>query len=107
MENLIISKTSVKDALLLDVEGTINSYTYNEFEEQVYSAIKQDDVVLNLAKVTNMSSSGLGVLMSAYDDGEENGPNIFILNPSDIVRLAIDSTGFSDMFTIIHSINDI
>ncbi len=107
MENLIISKTSVKDALLLDVEGTINSYTYNEFEEQVYSAIKQDDVVLNLAKVTNMSSSGLGVLMSAYDDGEENGPSIFILNPSDIVRLAIDSTGFSDMFKIIRSLDEL
>ncbi len=107
MENLIISKTSVKDALLLDVEGAINSYTYNEFEEQVYSAIKQDDVVLNLAKVTNMSSSGLGVLMSAYDDGEENGHNIFILNPSDIVRLAIDSTGFSDMFKIIRSLDEL
>ena len=107
MENLIISKTSVKDALLLDVEGTINSYTYNEFEEQVYSAIKQDDVVLNLAEVTNMSSSGLGVLMSAYDDGKENGHNIFILNPSDIVRLAIDSTGFSDMFKIIRSLDEL
>ena len=107
MENLIISKTSIKDALLLEVEGTINSYTYNEFEEQVYSAIKQDDVVLNLAKVKNMSSSGLGVLMSAYDDGEENGHSIFILNPSDIVRLAIDSTGFSDMFKIIRSLDEL
>ena len=45
--------------------------------------------------------------MSAYDDGEENGHSIFILNPSDIVRLAIDSTGFSDMFKIIRSLDEL
>ena len=89
------------------MEGTINSYTYGDFEKKIYSAIKNSNVVLDLAKVTNMSSSGLGVLMSAYDDGQESGHSIFILNPSEVVRLAIDSTGFSDMFKVIHSIDEI
>lgn len=107
MDNLIIHESSDSKYLLLTVEGTINSYTYGDFEKKIYSAIKNSNVVLDLAKVTNMSSSGLGVLMSAHDDGQENGHSIFILNPSEVVKLAIDSTGFSDMFKIIHSIDEI
>ncbi len=107
MDNLIILESLDSKYLLLTVEGTINSYTYGDFEKKIYSAIKNSNVVLDLAKVTNMSSSGLGVLMSAYDDGQESGHSIFILNPSEVVRLAIDSTGFSDMFKVIHSIDEI
>ncbi len=107
MDNLIITETKAEPYTLLAVDGTINSYTYGDFENKIYAAIKEKNLVLDLSKVTNMSSSGLGVLMSAHDDGEENGNKIYILNPSDVVKMAIDSTGFSDMFTIIHSINDI
>lgn len=107
MDNLIINETSTERYLLLAVEGTINSYTYNEFEEKIYSAVKEKPVILDLSKVTNMSSSGLGVLMSAHDDGEENGHKIYILNPSEVAKMAIDSTGFSDMFKIIRSVDEV
>ncbi|MEL3913667.1 STAS domain-containing protein [Treponema pedis] len=106
MDNLIINETKAENYTLLAIDGTINSYTYGDFETKVYSAIKEKDLVLDLSCVTNMSSSGLGVLMSAYNDGEEYGHELFILNPSDIVRMVIDSTGFSDMFKVIHSVND-
>ncbi len=107
MDDLIINQETTDKYLLLKVEGTINSYTYGSFEEKVYSGIKEKNVVMDLAKVTNMSSSGLGVLMSAHDDGEENGHEIFILNPSEVVKMAIDSTGFSDMFKVIHSLDEV
>lgn len=107
MENLLITETKKDNCLLLTIQGTLNSYTYGEFEEKIYAAIKEDNVALDLSSVTNMSSSGLGVLMSAHDDGEEAGHSIYILNPSEIVKLAIDSTGFSDMFKIIRSTDEI
>lgn len=107
MENLEIKEQVTPNCILLTISGNLNSYTYGEFEEKIYSAIKQNNVVLELSQVTNMSSSGLGVLMSAHDDGEDVGNKIYILNPSEIVRLAIDSTGFSDMFKIIHSISEV
>ncbi|PIE97760.1 MAG: anti-sigma F factor antagonist [Treponema sp.] len=107
MENLIITEEKKGNCILLVIEGNLNSYTYGEFEEKIYSAIKEDDVVLDLNKVTNMSSSGLGVLMSAHDDGEEAGHSIYVLNPSDIVKLAIDSTGFADMFKVIKSVDEV
>ena len=107
MMDLVINEERKDNCILLTVEGTINSYTYGDFEEKIYSAIKYNNIALDLSRVTNLSSSGLGVLMSAHDDGEEKGYSIYILNPSDIVKLAIDSTGFSDMFKIIHSTDDI
>ena len=107
MENLEIKEEQKDNCILLTILGNLNSYTYGLFEEKIYSAIKKADVVLDLGNVSNMSSSGLGVLMSAHDDGEDVGNEIYILNPSEIVRLAIDSTGFSDMFKVIHSLDEV
>lgn len=107
MENLTITSSKTDSYELLKVTGTVNSYTYVEFEKRIYSAVKNNDVVLDLSQVSNLSSSGLGVLMSANEDGEENGNNIYILKPSEVVKLAIDSTGFSDMFNFIHSVDEI
>jgi anti-anti-sigma factor len=107
MENLEIKEEQKDNCILLTILGNLNSYTYGLFEEKIYAAIKKADVVLDMGNVSNMSSSGLGVLMSAHDDGEDVGNEIYILNPSEIVRLAIDSTGFSDMFKVIHSLDEV
>ncbi|MGP1594909.1 MAG: STAS domain-containing protein [Treponema sp.] len=107
MENLAITEKMTDNFALLTIVGSINSYTYREFESKIYGHIQNCSVVLDLSRVTSLSSSGLGILMAASDEGEETGRKIYIMNPSEIVKLAIDSTGFSDAFNIIHSISDI
>ena len=107
MENLIITESKVADCLLLAVEGTVNLYTSGDFEKKVYSAIKDNDVVLDLSKVGTLSSSGIGVLMTAHNESEENGHKMYILNPAKDVKMALDSTGFSDVFRMIRSIDEI
>ena len=107
MEDLKIISTNTADFQLLKISGAINSYTFTEFETKVFAAIKVCDVVLDLSSVSHLSSSGLGVLMSAREEGEEINNKIYILKPSSVVKMAIDSTGFSDMFSFINSIEDI
>lgn len=107
MENIAIVEKSGSNYALLEVSGTINSYTYTEFQNKVYALIKQTNLVLDLSRVTNLSSSGLGVLMAALDDGEEAGNKLYIMKPSEVVRLAIDSTGFSEMFSVIYSLTEV
>ncbi|MEL3906843.1 MAG: STAS domain-containing protein [Treponema sp.] len=107
MDNLLITEKMTDSFVLLTISGSINSYTYHEFETKIYGLIKSHTLVLDLSRVTNLSSSGLGILMAASDDGEETGHKIYILNPSDVVKLAIDSTGFTEVFPIIHSLNDV
>jgi anti-sigma B factor antagonist len=107
MENISIIEKTGSNYSLLEVSGTINSYTYTEFQEKVYSLIKVTNLVLDLSRVTNLSSSGLGVLMSALDDGETAGNKLYVMKPSEVVRLAIESTGFSEMFTVIYSLTEV
>jgi len=107
MENISIIEKNGSNYALLEVSGTINSYTYTEFQAKVYALIKQTNLVLDLSRVSNLSSSGLGVLMSALDDGEEAGHKLYVMKPSEVVRLAIESTGFSEMFTVIYSLTEV
>lgn len=107
MENISIIEKTGSNYALLEVSGTINSYTYTEFQAKVYSLIKVTNLVLDLSRVTNLSSSGLGVLMSALDDGEEAGFKLYVMKPSEVVRLAIESTGFSEMFTVIYALTEV
>lgn len=107
MESISIVEKNGPNYALLEVAGTVNSYTYTEFQEKVYSLIKETNLVLDLSRVVNLSSSGLGVLMAAVDDGEEGGHKLYVMNPSEIVRLAIESTGFSEMFPVIYSLTEV
>lgn len=107
MDNLKIVGTDNAKLKLLHISGAINSYTFSEFETKIFEAVRVSDVVLDMSAVTLLSSSGLGILMSANEDGEEMGHKIYIMNPSNAVKLAIDLTGFSDMFNFIHSIEEV
>ena len=107
MDHLNITEREGEGYILLEVMGTVNSYTYTDFQQRVYDLIRKTNLVLDMSRVTNLSSSGLGVLMSAVEDGEECGNKLFIMNPSEIVRLAIESTGFGDMFTVVRSIAEV
>lgn len=107
MEHISLIEKTGPNYELLEVAGTINSYTCTEFQGKVYSLIDKTNLVLDLSRVTNISSSGLGVLMATWDDGEVKGHKLYIMKPSEIVRLALDSTGFSDMFTLIYSLTEV
>jgi anti-anti-sigma factor len=107
MENISIVEKNGPNYALLEVAGTINSYTYTEFQAKVYALIKQTNLVLDLSRVVNLSSSGLGVLMAALDDGESLGNKLYVMKPSEVVRLAIESTGFSELFTVIFSLTEV
>lgn len=107
MEHISIIEKKGPNYGLLEVSGDINSYTCMEFQTKVYALIKQTNLVLDLSRVTNISSSALGVLMAAWDDGEQNGTKMYIMKPSEIVRLALESTGFAAMFTLIYSLTEV
>jgi anti-sigma B factor antagonist len=107
MDHLNITERKGDGYALLEVIGTVNSYTYTDFQQRVYSLIKTTNLVLDMSRVSNLSSSGLGVLMSAVEDGQESGHKLYIMSPSEIVRLAIESTGFSELFPIIRSANEV
>ncbi len=83
---------------VLSVHGPINSYTYNELQEKMQSHTGRVDIAVDLSGVNSMTSAGIGVMLAALEDAEAVGKRFCIIAPSEIARLAMESTGFSDRF---------
>lgn len=107
MEQINIVEKQGDNYAILEIKGSINSYTFTEFQNKVYALVKETNLCLDLQAVTNLSSAGLGVLMTAVEDAKAHKHSLYILKPSDIVKMAIDSTGFGEMFNIIRSAHEI
>jgi anti-sigma B factor antagonist len=88
------------------VSGPVNSYTFSEFQEKVYKSVLAGDTLVDMSRVTTLSSAGIGVLMAALDEAEGSGHRLAICKPSEIVTLAFESTGFGDRFPIVASAKD-
>jgi anti-anti-sigma factor len=107
MEQLSIVEKKGPSYMMLDVSGTINSYTYNDFQQRVYSFVEKSDLIVDMSKVTNLSSAGLGVIMTAHEDAEEHGRKFYIFRPSEAVKLSLQSTGFFSTFNVISSLSEV
>lgn len=92
---------------VLSVHGPINSYTYNELQEAMSAHGGRADLAVDLSGVTSMSSAGIGVLLAAVEDAEAIGKRFVIVAPSEVARLAIESTGFADRFPSAKSSKDL
>jgi len=90
---------------LLSVHGPINSYSYNELQDRVSEAA--GDVAIDLSGVSSMTSAGIGVLLAAIEDAEALGRRFVVVAPSEIARLAIESTGFADRFPSVPSLKEL
>ncbi|HOX32966.1 MAG TPA: STAS domain-containing protein [Spirochaetales bacterium] len=91
---------------LILVSGPVNSYTFSEFQEKVYKSVLSSDTIVDMSKVSTLSSAGIGVLMAALDEAEAAGHRLAICRPSEIVSLALESTGFQERFPVIASPKD-
>lgn len=105
MIRLDIALREDRRRLLLTASGPINNRSYAEFQEKLYKAIRRGDCVVDMEGVTGLSSAGIGVLIAAMEEAAATGHGFAILNPSEAVRVALDSTGFGDRFPILVSLS--
>jgi anti-anti-sigma factor len=104
---LDITERKDGDRIVLAIAGPVNSYTFSEFQEKLSKALSRADVVVDMEKVTTLSSAGIGVIMAALDDAEAEGRRITVLRPSETARLAFESTGFMERFPIVQNLRDL
>jgi len=107
MTQLDVTVRNDHHRLLLVASGPINSYTFTDFQEKVFKALAQGDTAVDMEKVTALSSAGIGVIMTAMEDAETTGHGFAIVNPSETVRVALDSTGFGDHFPIVKTLKQV
>lgn len=103
MSNLTITKRQLDDVVVVDLDGPI---ALGESNRQLHEAIRslvQDEkkhVVLNLAKVSRIDSSGLGELIAGYATLEKSGGTLRLANMSDRVIELMTMTKLLTVFDI-------
>ena len=101
--NLNISTRSTNaDARILDVEGEVDVYTSTQLKEIIVSTIDAGvkTIVMNMAKVEYLDSTGLGVLIGALKHLREKQGSLIIVAPSMRIMRIFEITGLYKIFSI-------
>jgi anti-anti-sigma factor len=93
--DLRISARKSQDVTIFDVEGRILIGASNEAfgaELRKLAASAPCNVLVNLAKVTQVDSSGISTLVRSFVTLERDGGSLKILNPTGHVREVLEIT---------------
>ena len=103
MSNLSINKRTVDGVVVLDLKGSIHIGEGNiDLHRMLRSLIEQNErsVLLNLADVKSIDSSGLGELVAGYSTLEKNGGELKLLNLTGRVKELMIITKLLTVFNI-------
>ncbi|UCF06409.1 MAG: STAS domain-containing protein [bacterium] len=101
-----IKKREVDGATILDLSGEMYGGPDNMQLVDIVSELAKDrklDLVINLAKVRWISSTGLGILVSARSRYAKEGGVIKICNPNDRVLGILQVTRLNLIFDVFGS----
>ena len=107
MDQLKVVEKYGSNYLLMELSGVINSYTCDELKTKLFSMVLDTNLVLDLSMVEEIDSAGVGLIMAGFNDAEDSGHSLYMMNPSSAARKAIEDTGFMDTFKFIHSVTEV
>ncbi|MBQ0050782.1 MAG: STAS domain-containing protein [Treponema sp.] len=106
MDALSITEKNGANYILYELAGAITTYTSAELQEKAFEQIKRTNLVFDLSDVEEIDSVGVGLVMATFNDAEDAGRKLYLMNPSPAVRQAIEDTGFYNIFHFIHSVTE-
>ena len=99
---LRITVEEVEEARLVRVAGEVDISTVAELRRHVSDVCRGErTVLLDLADVEFMDSSGLQVLLEASDGAVSTDSSFFIVRPSSAVRMLLDASGTRDELPVV------
>jgi anti-anti-sigma factor len=101
---LRLTLEEVEDARLVRAAGEIDASTGSELRRHLEDArIAGVTLLLDLAEVTFMDSTGLRVLLDASDAATESGWPFFVVRPSATVQRVIALTSTADRLPLVQT----
>lgn len=103
MSNLTIAERKKDDVLILDLKGKIKLGDENINLHQTLRKLAdrgEKKILLNLADVTNIDSSGLGELVAGYTSLEKDGGEMKLLHLTDHVAELMMITKLLTVFDV-------
>ena len=96
-----IVKSITGKQLTVTLVGSLNSITAPELDKELAGDItKVQKLILDLAQLEYMSSSGLRILLSAQNSLDAQDGQMIIRNVNETVTEIFEITGFVDVLTI-------
>jgi anti-anti-sigma factor len=89
---------------VITLDGSLDSATAPSVRTDLEQLIpKAGTTVLDLRRMTYMSSAGLRVLLLIHRRAEQSGARIVLINLSSDVSEVMSATGFLDFFEVVDS----
>jgi anti-anti-sigma factor len=87
---------------IITVEGELDMSSSAELKRRVESALRvgRNSIVIDLADVTHMDSTGLAALIAAHQLTEERRGRLALVITSEAVRRTVEVRGLDRLFTI-------
>lgn len=94
------------DTRVVAVKGEIDLFTAPEFKQAVRAAIDDgaDRIVVDLAEVSFIDSSSLGVLIGAHRRLKGHGGQLFVACERDSILKTFKITGLDTVFSLVPSV---
>ena len=99
---------SLQDVTVLTVKGSIDTYTVRSLYQQLDVAVatKSSKLVVNLADVDFMDSSGLAALVQGMKKCRDRGGDLHLCNLQQPVRMILELTRLDKALEIFSSEDD-
>src|SRR5262245_17643751 len=86
---------------VVSLQGRIVNGETTSLREEVASQLHSNSVVLDLARVSTIDASGLGLMLSLRKEAELNGKGLKLMNVSKFVRQVFEITRLDTVFEVI------
>ena len=102
MSDFSISREDKNGVAMIRVQGFLDAHTFEQLEEAIREVYDEGcfKLVVDLAKVDYISSAGAGVFIGARSEGQENGGDVVLLNPTEGVKEVFELLGLTQIFKL-------
>lgn len=102
MEFAANAQPSAGGVVVVQVQGEVDIYTAPRLKVEIHRSMDEgaSRVVVDLAGVAYMDSSGLGVLIGALKRAREQGGDLIVSAPNARIARIMDVTGLSRIFNV-------
>lgn len=102
MADLLIETRDVDGVAVVQPDGFINAHTVRQFESSLEGLVQAGKfhILLNCARLSYISSAGLGAIMGLIETVRENGGDIQLCDLQENVYAIFDTLGFTQLYKV-------
>jgi anti-anti-sigma factor len=95
------------DVTVIALDGRLDSGTAPRVQEDLEELVpEQSSVLLDLSRMSYMSSAGLRVLLLLYRQAQQTGARLALASVPQDIYAVMAATGFLGFFTVTESVED-